>query len=263
VIHEGTKLIIHGQTDVGQIREHNEDFIAWEPAMGLIMLADGMGGHNAGEVASELGVKSIREALVDVLRPDLLASNVINFADALRESIIYANEEIIRVASERLECAGMGTTIVVALFHGERVIFGHVGDSRIYRYRDNALTQMTSDHSLIQEMLDNGFISEEEAQVSASRNLITRALGIADTVEVDIREDEAQRDDFYILCSDGLTDLVVDEEIEQILVLYKEDPKTAVAELINFANEKGGKDNISVIIVSLEEAYSDSVGVND
>lgn len=263
MIHDGTKLVIYGQTDVGQIREHNEDYIAWEPAMGLIMLADGMGGHNAGEVASELGVKCIREALVDVLRPDLLASNVINFADALRESIIYANDEIIRVASERLECAGMGTTIVVTLFHGERVIFGHVGDSRIYRFRDNELIQMTSDHSLIQEMLDNGFISEEEAQVSASRNLITRALGIADTVEVDIREDEARKGDFYLLCSDGLTDLVVDDEIEQLLLLYKDDPKSAVTELINFANEKGGKDNISVIIVSLEEAYSDSVGVKD
>ena len=250
-------------TDIGTVRRTNQDSVAVFPELKLAVLADGMGGHNAGEVASELGVKSIREALADVLRPDLLASNVLNFADALRESIIYANDEIIRVASERLECAGMGTTIVAALFHGERVIFGHVGDSRIYRYRDNALTQMTSDHSLIQEMLDNGFISEKEAQVSASRNLITRALGIADAVEVDIREDEAQKDDFYLLCSDGLTDLVVDEEIEQILVLYKEDPKTAVAELINFANEKGGKDNISVIIVSVEEAYSDLVGVKD
>lgn len=261
--HDEIKIIIHGLTDVGQIREHNEDFIAWEPAMGLVMLADGMGGHNAGEVASELGVKCIREALADVLRPDLLASNVINFTDALRESIIYANDEIIRVASERLECAGMGTTIVVTLFHRDKVIVGHVGDSRIYRYRDNELTQMTSDHSLIQEMLDNGFISEEEAQVSASRNLITRALGIADTVDVDINEDDTQKDDMYLLCSDGLTDLVIDEEIEQILVLYKDDPKTAVVELINFANEKGGKDNISVIIVTLKEAYSDSVGVKD
>ena len=261
MIQEGIKLSIYGETDVGKLREHNEDCIGWDTAMGLVLLADGMGGHNAGEIASELAVNSIREALQEVLAPNLIASNVIDFNDAIREAIIYANDEIIRMANERLECAGMGTTIVVTLFHGNRVINANVGDSRIYRLRGKELTQISKDHSLVQEMLDNGYISEEEAQMSASRNLITRALGIADQVEVDISQDTLENGDLYLLCSDGLTDLVTDDEILQLLLLYKDDLESGCKELIALANEKGGKDNISVILAGLREAYSDSVGL--
>jgi len=262
VIQEGTKLAVYGITDVGMVRDHNEDFIAWDPQMGLVLLADGMGGHNAGEVASELAVNCIREALLDVLTPNMLASNIINFADALREAVVYANDEIIRMANSRLECAGMGTTIVVQLFHGNRVIMASVGDSRIYRLRGKQLTRLTTDHSLVQEMLDNGYISEEEAQLSASRNLITRALGIADTVEVDVIEETFENGDVYLLCSDGLTDLVTDDEILQLLLLYEHDRDLASRELVALANEKGGKDNISIILVELQEAYSDNVGLD-
>lgn len=261
MIRQGTKLTVYGETDVGQLREHNEDFIGWDAHLGLILLADGMGGHNAGEVASELAVSSIRDALQDVLGPDMASSNMIDFNDAIREAIVYANDEIIRMANERLECAGMGTTIVVTLFHGDRVIIANVGDSRMYRLRDKALSQLTTDHSLVQEMLDNGYISEEEAQLSASRNLITRALGIADQVDVDVAQDTAQNGDTYLLCSDGLTDLVTDQEILQLLLLSNDDLKTGCKQLIALANEKGGKDNISVILISLQEAYSDSVGL--
>ena len=261
MIREGTKLTIYGESDVGQVREHNEDFIGWDAHLGLVLLADGMGGHNAGEVASELAVSSIRDALQDVLGPEMASSSVIDFNDALREAIVYANDEIIRMASERLECAGMGTTIVVTLFHGDRVIIANVGDSRMYRLRDKELTQVTTDHSLVQEMLDNGYISEEEAQLSASRNLITRALGIAEQVEVDVVQDSVENGDSYLLCSDGLTDLVTNEEILQLWLLYKDDLKTGCKELVSLANEKGGKDNISVILVSLQEAYSDTAGL--
>jgi protein phosphatase len=261
VIQQGTKLTVYGETDVGQLREHNEDFIGWDAHLGLILLADGMGGHNAGEVASELAVSSIRDALQDVLGPDMASSNMIDFNDAIREAIVYANDEIIRMANERLECAGMGTTIVVTLFNGDGVIIANVGDSRMYRLRDKALTQLTTDHSLVQEMLDNGYISEEEAQLSASRNLITRALGIADQVDVDVAQDTIQNGDTYLLCSDGLTDLVTDQEILQHLLLSNDDLKTGCKELISLANEKGGKDNISVILISLQEAFSDSVGL--
>ena len=261
MIREGTKLTIYGESDVGQVREHNEDFIVWDAHLGLVLLADGMGGHNAGEVASELAVSSIRDALQDVLGPEMASSSVIDFNDALREAIVYANDEIIRMASERLECAGMGTTIVVTLFHGDRVIIANVGDSRMYRLRDKELTQVTTDHSLVQEMLDNGYISEEEAQLSASRNLITRALGIAEQVEVDVVQDSVENGDSYLLCSDGLTDLVTNEEILQLWLLYKDDLKTGCKELVSLANEKGGKDNISVILVSLQEAYSDNAGL--
>lgn len=261
MIREGTKLTVYGETDVGQIREHNEDFIGWDAHLGLVLLADGMGGHNAGEVASELAVSSIRDALQDVLSPEMASSNIIDFNDAIREAIIYANDEIIRMASERLECAGMGTTIVVTLFHGDRVIIANVGDSRMYRLRDKKMTQVTTDHSLVQEMLDNGYISEEEAQLSASRNLITRALGIAEQVEVDVVEDVVENGDSYLLCSDGLTDLVTDDEILQLWLLYKDDLKTGCKELISLANEKGGKDNISIILISLQEAFSDNAGL--
>lgn len=261
MIRQGTKLTVYGETDVGQLREHNEDFIGWDVHLGLVLLADGMGGHNAGEVASELAVSSIRDALQDVLGPDMASSNMIDFNDAIREAIVYANEEIIRMANERLECAGMGTTIVVTLFHDDRVIIANVGDSRMYRLRDKEMTQLTTDHSLVQEMLDNGYISEEEAQLSASRNLITRALGIADQVEVDVAQDTLQNGDIYLLCSDGLTDLVTDDEILQLLLQSKDGLKTGCKRLISLANEKGGKDNISVILISLQEAYSDSVGL--
>lgn len=263
MIQEGIKLSIYGETDVGKLREHNEDFIEWDVSTGLVLLADGMGGHNAGEIASELAVNSIRDALQDVLAPNLVDANVIDFNDALREAIVYANDEIIRMANERLECAGMGTTIVVTLFQGDQVIIANVGDSRIYRLREKELSQISKDHSLVQEMLDNGYISEEEAQMSASRNLITRALGIADQVEVDVTQETAESGDLYLLCSDGLTDLVNNDEILQLLLLYKDDLKAGCRELIALANEKGGKDNISVILAGLQEAFSDSVGLEE
>ncbi|HID49165.1 MAG TPA: Stp1/IreP family PP2C-type Ser/Thr phosphatase [Chromatiales bacterium] len=263
MIKDNCKLSIYGVTDVGLVRDHNEDYIAWDPYLGLVLLADGMGGHNAGEIASELAVTCIREALRVVLTPDMLASDVINFPDALREAVIYANDEIIRLASENLEYTGMGTTIVVQLYHGDRVIMANVGDSRIYRFRQGELIQSTRDHSLVQEMLDNGYISEEEAQQSASRNLITRALGIAETVEVDVLEDTAENGDVYLLCSDGLTDLVSEDEIQQLMMLYADELETATTELVALANEKGGKDNISVILVNIQETDTNSVATED
>lgn len=262
MIANGTKLLVNGLTDVGQIREHNEDFIDWDVPRGLIILADGMGGHNAGEVASALAVNSIKEALYEVLNPDDPVENL-DYSELLKQAIIYANDEINRHSAEHPSCAGMGTTIATSLFDNDVVVFAHVGDSRIYRLRNNKLEQMTSDHSLVQEMVDNGFLTEEEAMTSSSRNLITRALGISDEVEVDITTDNIELGDVYLYCSDGLTDLVPDKEILEILSSNKGDLETANQELVNLANEKGGKDNISVILVSLNKAYSDSVGAED
>lgn len=251
------KLIVYGVTDVGQVREHNEDHIAWDKNMGLVMLADGMGGHNAGEVASEIAVNSIQEALRDVLAPDMQDSHSIELTDAVREAITYANDEINRQARENIAYSGMGTTIVLTLFHHDRVISAHVGDSRTYRMRGDELVQLTTDHSLVQEMVDNGYLSEEEALKSASRNLITRALGIADTVDVDVNEVKAENGDLYLMCSDGLSDLVTDEEIVNLLKEYRSktggcDLEGAAKALVALANDKGGKDNISVILVCLQ-----------
>jgi protein phosphatase len=262
VINKGLKLIVNGLTHVGQVREHNEDYIDWDTSRGLIMLADGMGGHNAGEVASALSVNSIKDALYEVLNPENPVEEL-EHNEIVRQAIIYANDEINRHAAEHPACAGMGTTIVMSLFHGNSVVFAHVGDSRIYRLRNNKLEQMTSDHSLVQEMVDNGFLTEEEAMNSASRNLITRALGIADVVEVDTNQDTIEIGDIYLYCSDGLTDLVTDKEILAILNKNADDTETAVQQLVTAANEKGGKDNISVILVSLNKAYSDDVGIDE
>ncbi len=262
------KLIIHGLSDVGLVRGHNEDKIAWDENLGLVLLADGMGGHNAGEVASELAVNRIIDSLRGVLIPDI--EETIDRLAAVEEAIEHANNEIVEVALERQECAGMGTTIVLSLFYNGSVIFAHVGDSRIYRYRGEELSQVTTDHSLVQEMVDNGYISEEEALKSASRNLITRALGIADTVDVDVVESDCQIDDLYLLCSDGLTDLVSDEEISVIFEQHTNGGSFSVSalesiatSLVSSANEKGGKDNISTVLVSKMAAFSDVQGLDE
>lgn len=255
------KLVIHGVTDVGMNREHNEDSIGWDTGLGLVLLADGMGGHNAGEIASELAVTTIREALHDVLLPELVEANVINFADAVREAVVYANEEIHLQAHRRVECAGMGTTLVLALFHDYKVTYAHVGDSRIYRFRNGEVEQITSDHSLVQEMVDNGYLSEEEAMLSTNRNLITRALGIAPEVEVDVVTDDVDRDDVYLLCSDGLSDLIDEEDMQANLLANKQNLNTAAQLLVDLANARGGTDNISVILVAFNEAYSDDHGI--
>ena len=262
MIDEGSKLIVNGLTDVGLVREHNEDYIDWDISRGLIILADGMGGHNAGEVASALAVNCIKDALYEVLNPENPVEDLDNL-DIVRQAIVYANDEINRHSAEHVECAGMGTTIVASLFDGKSVVFAHVGDSRIYRLRDNKLQQMTSDHSLVQEMVDNGFLTEEEALLSNSRNLITRALGIAETVDVDVSQDTIEVGDVYLHCSDGLTDLVTDQEITEILLGVEGQMELANQQLVDLANEKGGKDNISVILVSLTEAYCDNVGLEE
>ncbi len=261
MLSNGLKLAVYGVTDVGLNREHNEDCISWDIELGVVLLADGMGGHNAGEVASELAVTSIHDALLDVLSPEMLAAGVIKCDDAIREAIIYANEEIHEQANNRAECAGMGTTLCLTLFYEDKIAYAHVGDSRIYRLRNTELKQMTQDHSLVQEMVENGYLSEEEALISTSRNLITRALGIAPDVEVDVSTEELDDDDVYLLCSDGLSDLVNDEDIAQVLNKNRLNLGVAAQNLVDLANEHGGTDNISVVLVAMHEAFSDDKGM--
>lgn len=256
------KLAVYGVSDVGLSRDHNEDSISWDIDLGLIMLADGMGGHNAGEIASELAVTAIRDALLDVLTPEILDTKLIKCDDALREAVIYANEEIHEQANRRIECAGMGTTVVITLFHDDKVTYAHVGDSRIYRYRNGEFKQLTQDHSLVQEMIDNGYLSQEEAMVSSSRNLITRALGIAPDVEVDINTELLDGDDIYLLCSDGLSDLLSEQDMTRILTEKRDNLGDAAQQLVDLANEHGGTDNISVILIAMHEAFSDERGLS-
>jgi len=245
-----SKLDIYGLTDEGLVRDHNEDFISCLPESGLVILADGMGGHNAGEVASELAVSSISEALEEVLSPEIKDACDMDFKEVVHESVIFANDEINLHAKTHPECSGMGTTIVMALFHNDSVILASVGDSRIYRFRKGELKQVTTDHSLVQEMIDNGYMSEEEAINSTNRNLITRALGIAEDVKVDVTQDDIEKDDIYLLCSDGLSDMISDELIFSTLVKSRQNLKRASEELVKQAKDHGGNDNVSVILVA-------------
>lgn len=247
------ELLISGQTDVGRMRDHNEDNIAWDPTQGLVLLADGMGGHNAGEVASAIAVDIIRGSLKASLAAMTTASgdSAIDMPNLVREAVGAANAAILEHAEGQPQCAGMGTTLVMALFHDDVVTLAHVGDSRIYRLRGDQLQQLTTDHSLVQELVENGFLTHEEAQASANKNLITRALGIDAGVEADIRDEHIESGDLYLLCSDGLSDLVPDEEVHTLLNVHAKDGQldAAVGALVDMANEKGGIDNISVILV--------------
>ncbi|HEY3326780.1 MAG TPA: Stp1/IreP family PP2C-type Ser/Thr phosphatase [Novimethylophilus sp.] len=240
-------------SDVGLRREHNEDAVASEPEAGLVVLADGMGGYKAGEVASEIAVltlvSSIRERLLE--QPAGKAdedSGLLRESLILRDAVHQANSAIYNVSQSQPQCAGMGTTLVAAVFTDDRVCVGHIGDSRMYRLRGDTFTQLTEDHSLLNEQLKSGLITAEQAKVSNNKNLVTRALGIDPEVELELHEYEVQPGDIYLLCSDGLSDLVEDEEIQLTLSTLSANLELAAHQLVQMANDNGGKDNISVIL---------------
>jgi protein phosphatase len=162
-----------------------------------------------------------------------------------------ANGAVYRTAQAEASCQGMGTTVVSALFHADRITVAHVGDSRLYRLRDKTFEQLTTDHSLIQELIDRGIYTPEEAPTHTPKNLVTRALGIDKTVAVDILEEKTYPNDLYMLCTDGLNDMMDDEEIHLTLNRYSVNLEAAARQLIKLANEKGGKDNISIILARL------------
>ena len=233
---------MNGITHQGMVRINNEDSIITLPELGIAILADGMGGHQAGEVASSMAVEMIKQFYSDNGNHD-------PSGDHLQEAIELANTAVFELSQERPECAGMGTTIVVSHFVDGKIITGHVGDSRMYRLRDDELAQVTRDHSVVQELVSRGFMSQEEASSSMNKNLVTRALGIEATVEPDINEDTCESGDVYLLCSDGLSDVVSDEVIHQTLTENLDNLETASQKLVDVANEAGGPDNVSVVLV--------------
>lgn len=243
-------LQMSGRTDTGCAREHNEDQIAWDAAAGLALLADGMGGHNAGEVASALAVSILHPLLRD-LPVDTLEQEV-----GMQNAVADANSEILHKAGSDAVFNGMGTTLALALFRGRGVMVGHVGDSRVYRLRSGRLELLTTDHSLLQELVAGGFMSADEAQEAVNKNVITRALGIEPTVEVEVHHHEVQPGDIYLLCSDGLNDMVTDNDIAKLLMDNMDNLEDAANALVAEANRCGGNDNISVIlarVVALKE----------
>lgn len=246
---------IEGMTDTGLIRAHNEDSIGNDLSLGLAVLADGMGGHKGGEVASALAVNSILNDLPSELERckkleiDEQVSGYSYQSMAIKNVIEKANLIIFQAASKQIQYEGMGTTIVVTMFYDNRLTVAHVGDSRMYRLRDHEMTQITSDHSLLQELIDRGFYTPEEAEKSLNKNLVTRALGIEETVKVDVSEEIILPSDSYLLCSDGLSDMVDDRRITMILEENTSHIESACTELIQQALDNGGHDNVSIIVI--------------
>jgi protein phosphatase len=247
-------------TDVGKVREHNEDAIGTNMDAGLLVLADGMGGYNAGEVASGIAVKTILELVSEGCERQERggvepATGLMRQSIILRDAVARANKIIHQTASSQPQCQGMGTTIAACLFWDNRVSIAHVGDSRIYRYRQNRFEQITTDHSLLQELVQRGYYSREEAARSTNKNYVTRALGVDTAVDVEIREEQVLPNDVYLLCSDGLPDMVEDEDIHLTISTFSANLDVVGQQLIQLGNEHGGKDNISVILAQVLQPF--------
>jgi PPM family protein phosphatase len=247
------------QTHVGLLREHNEDAVASDLSIGLLLLADGMGGYKAGEVASEIAVlmiaAEITEAMQHLARYSQSSARRLPESKMMIDAVRKANATIYQISQNEPQCAGMGTTLVAAIFTDNQLVVGHIGDSRLYRLRDATLVQLTEDHSLIQEQINAGLISQEQAEVSTKKNLVTRALGVDEAVELDLHAFDVLVGDIYLLCSDGLSDLVKDAAIEKILFDANDNITAAATKLIDTANDNGGLDNISVIIAQVNKPF--------
>ena len=253
-------------THTGMVRSHNEDSIATDAEIGLAVLADGMGGYNAGEVASGIATALIssetREALVRQARHEVDRATGSPFATKLLADIIAkANTSIFQSANSQPQYAGMGTTLVVALFCNNQMTIAHIGDSRCYRQRGGKLEQVTRDHSLLQEQIDSGLLTKEAAKRSQNKNLVTRALGIEPAVEAEIHTYPAQEGDIYLICSDGLNDMVEDEDIEMTLGALGANLQLAAEQLVQMANDNGGRDNISVVLIKVKKDFPADEGL--
>ena len=254
------KIELAEVTDTGRVREHNEDAIGSNPDVGLMVLADGMGGYNAGEVASGIAVQIVTDLAAEAAdREELGAidahSGLMRQSIILRDAVYRSNKIIYQTAQSQTHCEGMGTTIVACMFFDNRVSIAHVGDSRAYRLRDGKLEQMTLDHSLLQELVDRGFYSHEEAQRSTNRNYVTRALGVEPTVEVEVHEFDVLPGDIYLLCSDGLPDMVEDDDIHLTISTFNASLDVVGQQLVDLANNHGGRDNVSVMLAQVKEAF--------
>lgn len=234
-------------TDTGRARNNNEDSVAVDEPTALVVLADGMGGYNAGEVASGMATSFIKSELGRWLSEASENATDTDVRRAMDICVDNANRAIFNAANSNPQYAGMGTTLVVGVFRDSRLLMGHVGDSRAYRLRASRLTQITHDHSLLQEQIDSGLITPEQAAFSANKNLVTRAVGVEDTVLLETHLHDVLPGDTYLLCSDGLSDMLDDESIAQLLLGAEALPEAASA-LIDAANDAGGKDNISVVL---------------
>jgi PPM family protein phosphatase len=257
---------IVGHTDPGMVRSHNEDSIANDVKSGLAILADGMGGYNAGEVASGMATTVLMTELQSAMRGHApwevdSGTNQSYAHRLLREQIEKANTSIYQASQSQPQYSGMGTTLVVALFHDNRMTVAHIGDSRLYMLRAGKFSQVTRDHSLLQEQIDSGMITAEEAKHSSNKNLVTRALGIDPSVDAEVHEYDTKVGDIFLLCSDGLSDMVEDAEIGLTLDTLGGNLTLAAQQLVQMANDNGGRDNISVLLIRVVKEYPAARGL--
>ena len=250
-------------SDTGLVREHNEDSVSINSALGCMVLADGMGGYQAGEVASEIATTTISNEISRRLAQTELGQKATNSpyhhaSLLLQQAILSANREIYQSAQDNSDYYGMGTTVVAALFYDNSISIAHVGDSRLYRLCKDELKPLTADHSVLQELLEHGLCTPEQARNSPNKNLVTRALGVNPDVEVSLQENLVVFDDIYLLCSDGLNDMLEDDVIASVLLKHKDDLAEAAEALVAKANEAGGMDNISVVLAQVKTTSCDT-----
>ena len=235
------------KTDIGKAREKNQDYYyisSPEEAIRLYILADGMGGYKGGEIASRLATESARNYIYDNFtqtekqRDDILK--------LIKDAMLYANMVVYEKSKQEKELESMGTTLEVCLIYNNKAYIGHIGDSRVYRIRKGIMRKLTKDHSYVQQLVEDGKITREEANIHPKKNMLTKALGCTPYVEPDIRARSIEKNDILIMCSDGLSNMVEEEEICKTVI---SSPSTAAEELVKKANESGGYDNITVVII--------------
>ena len=252
------KISYEAITDVGRKRKGNEDSVFVNPESNLFVVADGMGGHAAGEVASRLAVDAINDFIVltsgddEITWPFGLDENMSYDGNRLKTAVRFANKKVLEATRERTEYEGMATTVAAVLVDGDSANLSHVGDSRVYLMRGEVLTQLTSDHSWINEQIQTGVISADQARSHPLRNVVTRALGGKPDLQVDMQVHRMRENDILLLCSDGLTTMLPDDEIARVMRENDEDVAHAARALVDAANARGGEDNITVLLLKFE-----------
>jgi protein phosphatase len=239
------KIELIGKTDVGLVRSNNEDTFITNQQAGYCLVADGMGGAAAGETASRIFAQTAEEIFTE--RAPVGEQEII---ESVQSTFRRANDRILAHVAERPEHQGMGCTAEVLAFTQSGFVIGHMGDSRTYRYRQGVLKQLTKDHSLVQDQLDQGLITEEQARTHTMRNVILRAVGVRPSPALDTLRGPVYPGDLFLLCSDGLTDMIADETIEQVLALDG-DLGLKTEHLVDLAKKAGGKDNITVVLTQI------------
>lgn len=247
---EQYSITVCGISDVGEVRHNNEDVWAELPEQRFYILADGMGGHQAGEIASREAVQLFCQAIKKLFSGQSLPLG--EAKEKLTKAISYVNSHVYKLGQSTLDLRGMGTTLCVLHVHDEGVIYAHVGDSRIYRYRNGSLKLLTKDHSLLRELLDLGQIREENASDFHYKNIITRAIGTEPQVEPTVKGDTLSHQEIYLLCSDGLSDLMATHEIEVILK-HATTISQAASDLVSLSKKRGGHDNVTVLLVEVSK----------